>query len=238
MGTTNADMADLSSESPQTPATSRRSEPPAALKPLLRGWFHAVMAPSMLLACLGLLVAAPSLTLRIGVAVYLLAAIIMFGNSAVYHRFNWSPRVKAVFRRMDHSFIFLFIAGTYTPLVLSMLHGRDRVLLLSLIWGCAAVGMLFRIFWLSAPRLLYVALYIGMGWLAVGWLPSFWRAGGPAVVVLIGLGGLAYTVGAIAYAAKKPNPWPRWFGFHEIFHLGTVVAAWLHYVAICLAVFA
>lgn len=231
-----ADRSALESESLSAPQTTATGVPPQQLKPLLRGWFHTGMAPVMFLAGLVLLVFTPSPTLRIGVVIYLLSAVIMFGNSAVYHRFTWSPEAKAIFRRLDHSFIFTFIAGTYTPLVLSMLHGCDRIVLLCLIWGCATLGLLFRIFWLGAPRWLYTILYIAMGWIALGWLATFWNAGGPVVVLLIILGGLFYTLGALCYALKKPNPWPRWFGFHEIFHLGTVLAALTHFVAIVLAV--
>ena len=204
-------------------------------KPLLRGWLHLGMAPLVQLAGLGLLVATPSLVGRVGVAIYLVAATILFGVSAVYHRGRWSARTDAVLRRLDHANIFLFIAGTYTPLALTLLEGTDRIVLLSLIWGVAAAGITFKMLWMSAPRWLYTALYVAMGWAAIGWMAQFWNNGGPLVVTLIALGGLVYTAGAVVYARKFPNPSPKWFGFHEIFHACTVVAAMCHFAAIAVA---
>ncbi|HEY8664338.1 MAG TPA: hemolysin III family protein, partial [Propionibacteriaceae bacterium] len=127
--------------------------------------------------------------------------------------------------------------ATYTPLALLLLTGTSRVLLLTLIWAEAILGVLFRILWLGAPRWLYTVLYIGMGWAAVAWIVPLWSAGGPLVIGLIGTGGLIYTGGAVVYALKRPNPWPKWFGFHEIFHTATVLAAGCHYAAIALITF-
>ncbi|HSN43776.1 MAG TPA: hemolysin III family protein [Propionibacteriaceae bacterium] len=208
------------------------------LKPRLRGWLHTVMAPLMTLAGLALVVLTPTVGGRVAAAVYLICSILLFGVSATYHRGSWTDTVKAVFRRVDHANIFLFIAGTYTPLAYQLLTGGARVTLLSLIWGAAALGVGFRVFWLSAPRLLYTALYVAMGWAAVGWMVPLWRAGGPLVVLLVIAGGLIYTAGAVVYARKRPNPSPRWFGFHEIFHACTVAAALCHFAAIALATFA
>ena len=206
-------------------------------KPKLRGWLHLVMAPIVFIVGLAFTVFAPTLTARIGCGVYTLAAVQLFGTSAAYHRGSWSERANAIFRRIDHSNIFVFIAGTYTPLVLTMLQGNSRWALLILIWSIAVVGVLFRVFWLSAPRWLYTLLYVGMGWAAVGWLGQFWANGGPAVVLLIIAGGLVYTLGAVAYATKRPALSPQWFGFHEVFHACTILAAVLHAIAIGLAVF-
>lgn len=138
-------------------------------------------------------------------------------------------------RRFDHSNIAIFIAGTYTPLAVLLLHGGSRAVLLSLIWGCAVAEVACRNLWMNAPRVLYTVLYVVMGWTALFWLPQFWRAGGPAVVWLLLAGGLCYTAGAVCYALKRPNPWPAWFGFHEFFHTGTVLGAGCHLVAIWLA---
>lgn len=204
-------------------------------KPLVRGWIHTVMAPVMLLAGLAMLIWAPTAGLRAAVAVYALSAIILFGCSALYHRFYWGPEATALLRRLDHSNIFLFIAGTYTPLAVALTSGTSRVLLLSIVWGVAAAGILFRIFWLSAPRWLYTLLYIAMGWTALGWMVQFWRNGGAGVVVMLVLGGVVYTLGAVVYARKRPDPGPRWFGYHEIFHAATAIAAVCHYLAISLA---
>ena len=208
------------------------------VKPRLRGWLHTLMAPVALVAGLVLMIATPTVGGRAAVAVYLVSSLMLFGNSAVYHRGTWTERTTRLLRRFDHANIFVFIAGTYTPLAVQMLDGSSRVLLLALVWTAAALGVAFRVLWLSAPRWLYTALYLLMGWAAVGWLPQFWNNAGPVVVVLVIAGGLVYSFGAIVYARKRPNPSPTWFGFHEIFHAATVVAALCHYAAICVATFA
>ncbi|MCC2593559.1 hemolysin III family protein [Tessaracoccus sp. OS52] len=210
----------------------------APAKPLLRGWLHLGFAPVVFVAGLVLTIFAPTLLGRIGCGVFTLSAVQLFGTSAAYHRGNWSPRTLAIFRRIDHSNIFVFIAGTYTPLSLVLLEGGARFALLALIWSIAALGVLFRVVWLSAPRWLYTLLYVAMGWAAVGWLGQFWAEGGPAVVLLVIVGGLLYSLGAVAYGTKRPNPKPGFFGFHEVFHACTVLAATCHLVAIALAVFA
>ncbi|GAA4896478.1 hemolysin III family protein [Tessaracoccus lubricantis] len=208
-----------------------------SIKPKLRGWLHLGMSPVIFIAGLAFTTFAPELIGRIGAAVYTLAAVQLFGTSAVYHRGNWSDRANAIFRRIDHSNIFVFIAGTYTPLTLSLLDGGARWSLLILIWSIAVLGVIFRTTWLSAPRWLYTLLYVAMGWAAVGWLNQFWAAGGPAVVVLLLAGGLVYSLGAVAYGTKRPQLSPTWFGFHEVFHACTIIAAVLHAVAIGLAIF-
>lgn len=207
------------------------------VKPVLRGWLHLGMAPLIFIAGLVLTAVSPTLDTRLGCAVYTLMAVQLFGTSAVYHRGTWGPRMEAVLRRMDHSNIFLFIAGHYTPLTLAMLDGRPQATLLILVWSMAVLGVIFRTTWLGAPRWLYTLLYVGMGWAAVGWLPAFWASGGPAVVILIAAGGIIYSLGALAYGLKRPGPQARWFGFHEVFHACTIVAALCHAVAIGLAVF-
>lgn len=206
-------------------------------KPLMRGWLHLGFAPVVLIAGLALTVFAPTLLGRIGCGVFTLTAVQLFGTSAAYHRGNWKPRTLALFRRLDHSNIFIFIAGTYTPLSLTLLEGGSRTALLVLIWGIAVLGVAFRIVWLAAPRWLYTLLYVAMGWAAVGWLNQFWANGGPAVVLLVAAGGLLYSVGAVAYGTKRPRLSPRWFGFHEVFHACTILAAICHLFAIALAVF-
>jgi hemolysin III len=135
---------------------------------------------------------------------------------------------------MDHSNIYIFIAATYTPLALILLDGASRTILLVLIWSAAVGGLLFRLLWLSAPRWLYTVLYIVMGWTALGWLGAFYHAAGLAVLILIVAGGICYTLGAIVYARKRPNPFPTWFGFHEIFHVGTIAGFICHYLAIAM----
>ncbi len=208
------------------------------VKPKLRGWIHAGVSPLVIAAAIVLLALSPTTTLRWANAVFGLTAVLLFCTSAVYHRGRWSPRVAGVLRRMDHTNIFLIIAGTYTPLALALLAPGPARTLLVVVWSGALVGLLMRIFWLGAPRWLYVPIYVALGWVAVAYLGTFWRAGGPAVVWLILAGGLAYTVGAVVYGFKWPDPSPRWFGFHEIFHALTVAGFTCHYVAVSLATYA
>ncbi len=197
---------------------------------------HLISTPIALLGGLLLMIVADTALLRFGCAVWTITAIMLFGHSAVYHRGRWTARVEQLLRRIDHSNIAIFIAGTYTPLALGVLEGTPRVVLLALIWGCALAEVAFRSLWLGAPRWLYVALYLVMGWAAIFWLPSFWASGGPALVILLVAGGVFYSVGAVIYARKRPNPSPAWFGFHELFHAGTILGALCHWVAILLAV--
>jgi len=171
----------------------------------MRGWLHLGFAPALLVVGLVLTAFAPTLPGRIGCAVWTLSGVQLFGTSAAYHRGNWDEPVMAVFRRLDHSNIFVFIAGTYTPLTLTLLEGTSRWVLLALIWGIAVVGIVFRIWWLGAPRWLYTLLYVAMGWAALGWLGEFWASGGPAVVLLMLAGGLVYSLGALAYGTRRPR---------------------------------
>jgi hemolysin III len=204
----------------------------AVVKPRLRGWLHAAMAPIALAAGIVLVCLAATPAAVVGAAVFLAASVLLFGTSGVYHRGTWRTRGQAVLRRMDHSNIFVFIAATYTPLALILLDGASRMILLTVIWAAAVGGLFFRLFWLSAPRALYTALYVVMGWTALGWLGAFYRAAGPAVVILVLAGGVCYTLGALVYGRKRPNPSPTWFGFHEIFHTATIAGFTCHYVAI------
>lgn len=208
------------------------------VKPKLRGWLHAGMAPLATAGGIVLVALAPDASSRAAAAVYLVASLLLFGTSAIYHRFSWGVRGDAVLRRMDHANIYVFIAGTYTPLAVLLLPARSATTLLVIIWSAALAGLLFRLFWLSAPRWLYTALYIAMGWSAMFWLPQFLTNGGVAVFTLILAGGLLYTGGAVVYARKNPDPSPTWFGYHEIFHACTILAFACHYVAISRAMYA
>lgn len=208
-----------------------------AIKPRLRGWIHAGSFPLVLAASVVLVVLAPDTRARIACAIFGVTAALLFGTSAVYHRGNWSPKVAVLLKRFDHSNIFLIIAGSYTPLTLLLLpEGKARTLLL-LVWGGALAGIAFRVFWVGAPRWLYTPIYIALGWAAVFYLPDFLRTGGPAVLTLVIVGGVLYTLGAVVYGLKRPNPSPRWFGFHELFHAFTVAAFAAHYIGISLAVY-
>jgi len=207
----------------------------ATVKPHLRGWIHAGVSPFVLAAAIVLVVLSPTAAAKWTTAVFGLSAVMLFGTSAIYHRGTWSPRVAGVLRRLDHTNIFLIIAGTYTPLCVLLLPASTARPLLIAVWAGALVGLLARIFWLGAPRWVYVPVYVILGWVAVAFLPQFYREGGPAILWLVIAGGLAYTVGAIVYGTKRPNPSPRWFGFHEIFHALTVVGFTCHYVAVSIA---
>lgn len=207
-----------------------------SIKPHLRGWLHLIAAPLSLAASIVLVCLAPTPARKWGAAVYLAASLVLFAVSALYHRFYWAPKWETVWRRLDHSNIFLLIAGTYTPLTVSLLNQHDATVLLSIVWGGAAAGILLNLFWPTAPRWLSTLVYVVLGWVAIAYLPQLWAAGGPAIVWLIVAGGLLYTIGSVVYGAKKPNPFPRWFGFHEIFHAFTVLAWACHCVAVYLAV--
>lgn len=198
------------------------------IKPKLRGWIHAITAPLALAACIVLTVLAPTTTLKIGSAVYLACSLLLFANSGVYHISNghFPVKVSQLLRRIDHANIYLLIAGTYTPLALALMTPDHQRLVLGIIWTGAVIGMVANVCWITAQRWLFTILYVVLGWVAVWFIPELYRAGGAAIVVLIAAGGVIYTLGAVVYALKKPDPLPRWFGFHEIFHACTV-AAWV-----------
>ncbi|WP_432497945.1 PAQR family membrane homeostasis protein TrhA [Kineococcus gypseus] len=206
-----------------------------AVKPRLRGWLHAGTSPAALAAGAVLVALAPTAASRTAAAVFAATSVLLFGTSAVYHRGTWSPRAGAVLRRLDHSNIFLIIAGTYTPLAVTTLPADDARSLLTLVWAGALAGTAFRVSWVGAPRWLYTPVYVALGWVAVGYLGAFARGGGWAVATLVVAGGLAYSAGALVYGLKRPNPSPRWFGFHEVFHACTVVGFAAHFVAIAIA---
>lgn len=226
--------------------TRRRTDPAAqqgpieavvaAVNPRLRGWLHAGMFPAALAAGIVLIALAPGTKAKVAAVVFTVTAALLFGTSAVYHRGNWSPQIAAVLKRMDHSNIFLVIAGSYTPFALLLPADQAKTLLL-VVWSGALAGVLFRVCWVDAPRWLYTPIYVALGWVAVFYLGPLWHYGGPAIVILIAAGGLLYTLGAVVYGIKRPNPSPRWFGFHEIFHSLTIAAFIAHYVAASLTLY-
>ena len=207
-----------------------------AIKPRLRGWIHAGTAPLALVGGVLLVLLSPTPSARLANTVFALSAILLFGTSAVYHRGTWSPRVAAVLRRLDHTNIFMIIAGTSTPLSVLLLDWPLKRTLLVIVWAGALLGTLARVFWLGAPRWVYVPVYIALGWVSVWFMPDFWvTPDGPLIVWLVALGGLAYTAGPVVYGTKRPNPSPRWFGFHEIFHVLTVIGFGCHFAAVAIA---
>jgi hemolysin III len=216
----------------------------AEVKPKLRGWLHLATAPLTLAAGIVLVALSPTPTTRIGSALFAATALILFTVSAIYHRGTWSPRTWNFLRRFDHSNIFLLIAGSYTPFALIFLDGTARTLLLSIVWTGAILGVVFRVFWTDAPRWLYVPIYIALGWAAVLFLPQFVDGASRfdpaiaiAVLVLVAAGGVLYTLGGLVYGLQRPDPFPRWFGFHEIFHTFTILAFATHYIGVSLATY-
>ena len=204
--------------------------------PKLRGWFHLGATPVVIVASLVLFILSKS-SLKFAVAIYSITAIMLFSVSAVYHRVPWVPSKKKMWRRWDHANINLLIAGSYTPFAVALLDGKSRDILLLVVWIGAAAGVAMRIFWLNAPRWLYVANYLVLGWVALAYMPALYRAGGLWVLLPIVIGGLFYSVGAIFYALKRPGKTAKYFGFHELFHI-FVLAAWIsQYVAISVAIY-
>ena len=200
------------------------------VKPTWRGWIHAGVLPFVIAGGVVLIVLAEGVPAKIASAVFFLSSFLLFGNSALYHRFNWSPKVKKALKRVDHANIFLLIAGSYTPITLLALPKEKAFWLMFVIWGTAVLGIGFRVFWINAPRWLYVPIYVAMGWAAIAFVGDFMNANAPMMILIL-VGGLSYTVGAVVYGFKRPNPFPGKFGFHEIFHSLTVVAFLCHWTA-------
>ncbi len=206
---------------------------PRDLKPTWRGWIHAGTFPVAIALGVILIVLADGVAAKVSSAVFVLSSLLLFGISALYHRFDWGLQTKKLLKRLDHANIFLLIAGSYTPITVLALPQDKAILLLCLVWGGALLGIGFRVFWIGAPRWLYVPLYVILGWAAVMFIVDFFHANA-AMMILIIVGGLCYTVGAVFYALKWPNPFPGKFGFHEIFHTLTLLAFLCHWTAIFL----
>ncbi|MGZ4701404.1 MAG: PAQR family membrane homeostasis protein TrhA [Ilumatobacteraceae bacterium] len=205
----------------------------AVIKPLMRGWSH-VLAFTVVavLGIIMLVVAGASASERVWLGVYVAGTLTMFGISAAYHTLPWGPHGRSIMRRLDHSAIFLAIAGAYTPIMAVALTGWQKVVVLSAAWGGAVVGMTLEWVPLKVPRPLFTAIYVIVGWSAALAFPQLYRhLGGTGFALVLG-GGLLYTLGAVVYALKRPDPWPKVFGFHEIFHLFTLAGAGCHLAAI------
>jgi len=215
-------------------ASERIRETVDEIKPKLRGWLHAITVPLAFFAFIVMLVISDDVMVRVGVAVFMVCAMILFGVSAVYHRGTWNDRVRGFWKRFDHANIFLMIAGSYTPFSLLLLTPSHAAIMLSLVWGGALLGVAFKIFWIGAPRWLYVPLYLMLGWAAVLYFPEFSAEASTPVMVLLMTGGVLYTLGAVVYGFKWPNPSPTYFGFHEVFHAFTIAAFIVHYIGVSL----
>ena len=206
-------------------------------KPAMRGWIHLVAAPLSLAAGIVLICLAQGAQLKWACAVFMVCSLVLFANSAAYHLGDWSPRVTDVLRRIDHLNIFLLIAGTYTPVSFA-LAPFWRNAIIGGMWACTSIAMIVHVVWISAPRWLYTIPYIVFGVSGVAFMWLFWISpyAGPPVVILLAAGGACYIAGAIVYALRKPDPWPRVFGFHEIFHCGTVAGYACQMVAIYMVI--
>ncbi|MDO3705409.1 hemolysin III family protein [Micromonospora sp. C28SCA-DRY-2] len=224
-----------------TTSAPLRLKPVDIGKPRMRGWLH-TYAFFVALVC-GIVLCSiaatrPGWAPLVSCLVYSLTVCGLFGTSALYHRRVWSERGYQIMRRMDHSMIFVFIAGTYTPFCVLLLNFRPAVIMLSLVWGGALAGVALKLVWPHAPRWVSAPLYLALGWVAVAMLPDILHSGGVAALVLLIVGGAVYSVGAVFYALRRPNPWPNVFGHHEFFHACTLVAALCHHIAIYFALFA
>jgi len=221
--------------------TPFRMEPTDLGKPRLRGRLHQY---AFFVALVGGVVLCAIAATRPGIAPFLSCLIYsvtvcgLFGISALYHRRVWTERGYQIMRRMDHSMIFIFIAGTYTPFCVLLLTTSKATVMLTMIWVGALGGVALKTIWPHLPRWVGAPLYLALGWAAVAILPDVLHTGGVADLVLLATGGIIYSIGAVFYALRRPNPWPTVFGHHEFFHACTLVAALSHHVAIYFALYA
>jgi hemolysin III len=204
-------------------------------RPRLRGVLHAA---GFVVACIvgTVFVASTDGKRLVAAAIFAGSAVTMLGASTLYHRIMWSPRARTRMQRVDHAGIYILIAGTYTPVGLLSLHGSTQRTVLGVVWAGAAAAIVTKICWVGAPKWLSAVFGITLGWIGIAAMPQLAHSAGAAAVALIGAGGVAYTLGAIVYARRRPDPIPAVFGYHEVFHALTLVALGCHYVAIALFV--
>lgn len=208
----------------------------AVVRPVLRGWLHLVAAPVAVIAGLILVLSSTSTAGRFGAGVFVGVAAVQYAISAAYNIGTYGPRTTLNLRRADHSTIFLLIAGTYTPFALVLLDGQARTTLLALTWGGAAAGIVFKIRFPCTNRLISVLPYLGLGWVALFFVPQFADSASPLTLLLLLIGGLLYSAGLVVYGLRRPNPSVTWFGFHELFHAATLLAFGTHFTAVASAV--
>jgi hemolysin III len=215
--------------------------PAGAVVPKLRGLLHAATFPVAVAAGVVLVVLAPTWPATLAAAVYGVAGMALFGVSAAYHRSPQGSRRRSMLARFDHVSIVLMIAGTYTPLLVLALGGWIRVSILAVIWSLTLTGIVVRLIWRTtwqpAPRWLITSLFATLGWAAVFVLPELLQGAGPLVLALVLAGGMMYSLGALVYTRKRPNPSPKWFGFHEVFHAATILGYLTQYAAVSLVVY-
>jgi len=216
-----------------TVAELEMTETKLIVKPRLRGVSHKFAFFAATVAGLGLVLAAPAKD-RIPIAIYALSLMAMFGASALYHRGKWTERQHPWFRRLDHSMIFVLIAGTFTPIATLVVNGTLGDVILAVVWGGAIAGIIVTMFWVDAPTWITAIIYVSLGWISVVMLPALVDASGVGAVVLLGAGGVLYTLGAVVYATHRPDPIPHVFGYHEVFHVFVIAAATVQFVAIAI----
>jgi hemolysin III len=202
------------------------------LVPRLRGVSHSVASVVAVAAAIVVVARAPTARTTVALGVYGAGLIALFVSSALYHRWPGHPRFKPVLQRIDHSTIYGFIAASFTPIAIILLHGALAWTILVVAWAGAAAGVAFALGWIKAPRAVVAGSYLALGWIAVIALPQLLQVLSVVPLVLLGAGGLLYTAGAIVYATRRPDPWPQTFGFHEVFHALVIMAAASQYVAI------
>jgi hemolysin III len=199
--------------------------------PRLRGLMHAYAFYFATVAATLLVALAPTGQARLASVIYGGGLCALFAASGLYHRWRWSPRWKPLLRRIDHSMIYVFIAASSTPIALLVLEGTLQTVVLVSVWTGATLGVAFSLAWIDAPRAVQAATYLAVGWVGAVAVPALLRELGVAAFVLFLVGGILYTAGATIYAAQRPNPWPRTFGFHELFHVLVIAAAIVHFIA-------
>jgi hemolysin III len=203
-------------------------------KPRLRGVSHQWAFFLSLGAGAALVLAASGATAVIAMSIYAFSLSAMLGTSALYHRVTWTPDVRRWMRRLDHTMIFVFIAGTYTPFAMLVMHGTLATVVLIVVWTTAAAGLVLNLVWISAPYWVSAVIYLSTGWVAIVTLPQLWDEIGPVGIGMIALGGALYSAGAVVYARRKPDPRPQVFGYHEIFHVLVIAAAAVQYAAVAI----
>jgi hemolysin III len=201
-------------------------------RPRFRGVTHKYAFYASLITGAVLLLVAPTRKAGAAAAIYAASVSALFGTSALYHRITWKPAARRWMRRLDHSMIFFLIAGTYTPFAVLVLHGTLATAVLAVVWGGALLGIVLKLVWIDSPKWLVAGVYIALGWVGVVTIPQLASRAGAGAVSLLVVGGLLYTVGAVIYALRRPDPSPKVFGYHEIFHLLVIAAAATHYAAV------
>jgi hemolysin III len=225
-------MTSPGSDTPSAPGAPASAEGLPLVKPRMRGVLHQYAFFVAVVLGAVLVIAAPDGRARVAAAIYAFAVSGLLGTSALYHRVTWSKRARAWMRRLDHSMIFVLIAGTYTPFALLVLDGTLAQAILIVVWAGALGGIVLNLVWITAPRWLIAAVYVALGWVAVAAMPALADKIGASGVALLMGGGLLYTAGAVIYATKRPDPSPQVFGYHEIFHALVVAAAAAHFAVV------